>query len=109
MHIHTTKKVSSRLTLFNITQEIFNQNCLFKNVTHAEFSYTHFEWSFTVHNPPLYCAITEEKKVALFVKIMAYGASIHDIEIPAQNSMQTIERLVDPLNKSATFFQHSTQ
>ena len=28
--IHSTQKVSSRLTLFDITRAIFNQNCLFK-------------------------------------------------------------------------------
>ena len=28
--IHSTKKVSSRLTLFDITREIFNQKCSFK-------------------------------------------------------------------------------
>ena len=54
--IHSTKKVSSRLTPFDITRKIFNQNSLFKNslfrnnVTHAEFYYAHFERSFTVHN-----------------------------------------------------------
>ena len=35
---------------------------------------------------------------------------MHDIEIPAQNSMHTMERLVAPLNKSATFkTKHSAQ
>ena len=29
-YIHSTKKVSSRLTLFDITRGIFNQNCSFK-------------------------------------------------------------------------------
>ena len=29
-NIHSTEKVSSRLTLFDITREILNQNCLFK-------------------------------------------------------------------------------
>ena len=28
--IHSTKKVSSRLALFDITREMFNQNCSFK-------------------------------------------------------------------------------
>ena len=28
INIHSTKKISSRLTLLNITREIFNQNCL---------------------------------------------------------------------------------
>ena len=38
--IHSTKKVSSRLTLFDITREIFNLICSFKNWGHAQ-----FEWS----------------------------------------------------------------
>ena len=45
-----------------------------------------------------------KKKGCTFCQ-QAYGDSMHDIEIPAQNSMHTMERLVAPLNKSATFFQ----
>ena len=39
----------------------------------------------------------------------AYGASMHDIEIPAQNSMHTMERLYSPIEKMPPFSNHPAQ
>ena len=45
----------------------------------------------------------QEKKLH-FTSI--YGASMHDIEIPAQNSMHTVECLVLNPIETATFLKH---
>ena len=41
VYIHSTKKGSSRLTLFDKTREIVNQICLFKMYRMQNFSYAH--------------------------------------------------------------------
>ena len=56
----------------------------------AEFSYAHFEWLFIVDTN--HCTVKSRnimqsgarKKKLHFLSIGLYGASMHDVEIPAQ-------------------------
>ena len=110
LHVHSTKKVGSRLTLFDITREIFYQAC---SLMHAEFSYAHFEWLFIVHTDH-YWEITEfmksgaRKIVALFVS-RPMALKCMALKYRHKNSMHTLERLVAPLNKLPLFSKHPAQ
>ena len=75
---------------------------------HVEFSYAHFEWLFIVHIR--HCSEksqnllnqVQEKKKALFVN-RPMALQCMTLKYRHKNSMHTMERLVAPLNKSATF------
>ena len=77
---------------------------------HAEFSYAYFEWLFNVHthhcteNHGIYQIRCNGKRVALFVN-RPMALQCRTLKYRHKDSMYTMESLVAPLNKSATFIQ----
>ena len=111
--MHSNQKVSSRLTLFDITREMFNQNCLFKMQRMQNF-HTHIlsGYSLSILTTVLWNLRNlwhqvQEKSFVTFCQY-AYGASMHDNEITAQNSMHTVGRPWSAIGQKYYFFP-STQ
>ena len=107
--LHSTKKVSSHLTFIDITREIFNQNCSFKMscmqnfLTHILSGYSLSILTTVLRNHGIYDISCKKKKVVLFVN-RPIALQCMTLKYWHKNSMPTMERLVAPLNKSATFF-----
>ena len=111
----TTKTVSSRLTLFDITREIFNQNCSFKLLcmqnflTHIFSGYSLSILTIVLRNHGIYEIRCKNKKLHfLSIRLWRFNNNAWH-GIPAQNSMHTMERMVASLNKSAIFSKHPAQ